>query len=198
MIPSLRGICHRPRVSLATQIPRKLGITYKLLMPRTGWFVIGVVVGPFGIKGEAKVEPLTDFPERFKNGLRCWGGKRQETSTPMEIDAIRWHKGQALVKFKGVETVDDVERLRGFDLFLPDTERMELEEGAYYDDDLIGISVYTDAGVLLGTLDNIIHSGANDVYEVGRFLIPAVKEIVTEVNLETGRMTIHPIPGLLD
>ncbi|MEP0765641.1 MAG: 16S rRNA processing protein RimM [Fimbriimonadia bacterium] len=167
-------------------------------MARTGWFVIGQIVAPFGLRGEAKVECLTDLPERYEKGLRCWVGRHPSTAHEMRVDRVRWHKGRVLVKFQGVDRVEDVEPLRGMELFLPDSERADLPPGVYYDDDLIGLPVWTDDGRLLGSLEHIHHNAANDVYEVAGILIPVVKHVVTQIDLEGGRIVIHPIPGLLD
>lgn len=167
-------------------------------MARTGWFVIGVVAGPFGIKGEAKVHCLTDLPERYKKGLRVLVGPSPEEAREMKVAAVRWHKGMALVKFEGLETISEAEGLRGYDLFLPDSERAELPEGQYYDDDLLGLEVVTDDGRSLGPLRSIVHNAANDLYEAGGVLIPAVSEFVRSVDLAKRQIVIHSIPGLLD
>ncbi|GMV36493.1 MAG: ribosome maturation factor RimM [Fimbriimonadales bacterium] len=160
--------------------------------------MIGQIVAPFGLRGEAKVECLTDLPERYEPGLRCWVGRNPSTAHEMRVATARWHKGRVLVKFEGVESVEDVEPLRGMELFLPDSERANLPPDHYYDDDLIGLPVWTDDGRLLGNLEHIHHNAANDVYEVAGILIPVVKHIVTQIDLKGGRIVIHPIPGLLD
>ena len=160
--------------------------------------MIGQIVAPFGLRGEAKVECLTDLPERYVAGLRCWVGRSPSTAHEMRVASVRWHKGRVLVKFEGVDRVEDVETMRGMELFLPDSERANLPPGHYYDDDLIGLPVWTDDGRLLGNLEHIHHNAANDVYEVAGILIPVVKHVVTKIDLESGRIVIHPIPGLLD
>jgi 16S rRNA processing protein RimM len=167
-------------------------------VPRSGWFVIGVVTGPFGLRGEVKVHPLTDLPERYREGLCCSVGRDPVTASDMRVTAVRWHKGRAVVRFAGVDDREAAEALRGCELFLPDSERANLPADTYYDDDLVGLEVYTEDGRFLGTLDRVLHYAANDVYEAGGILIPAVKHVVTRVDLPAGRITIRPIPGLLE
>lgn len=155
-------------------------------------------MGPFGLRGEARVHCLTDFPERFKKGLRVHMGKSLEDSREVRVESVRWHKGMALVKFEGMDFIDDIEPLHGLELILPDSERQNLPEGQYYDEDLIGLEVVTDDGRSLGPLVKIHHYAANDVFEAGGVLIPAVQHVVTEVDLRGKKIVIHPIPGLLD
>ncbi|MEO5951425.1 MAG: ribosome maturation factor RimM [Chloroflexia bacterium] len=192
--------------------------------------LIGQVAAPFGIKGELKVNILTEFPDRF-NKLEAVilapteDGPRSGDPTAMEdrrnaddttlrqpftrprkplwlnIETVRLHKGQALVKFAGVNDANDAEMLRSFFLMVPIEQALKLPRGTYYLYQLVGLDVYTTEGTLLGKLNEILSTGANDVYIVrgpgitdptGELLIPAIKEIVKKIDVDGGRITVRP------
>ncbi len=160
---------------------------------------VGRIVGAHGIRGEIKVKQLTDFPERFAPGSRLYVG---EEAFQREVIASRPHRGMLLVKLSGLSDRNAVEHLRGKYLFIDREEAMELEEDAYYEDELVGLTVETMEGELLGELMEIMWTGANEVYIVqgprGETLIPAIAQVVQEVDLEAGVMRVKLLPGLVD
>lgn len=161
--------------------------------------VIGEIVGPFGHKGEVKVYPHTDFPDRLLDlksvTLRAANG----TERQYPVKASRFHKNVILMQLEGVPTMNDADVLRGMEIVVAPEDRVALpDEDVFYVDDLVGMKVVTDEGQELGTIRQVLRYPANDVYEVGNLLIPAIRDVIVGVDLDAGVVTIHPIPGLLD
>jgi len=148
-----------------------------------------------------RVFPVTDFPERFTTLRRVLVGKADR---PMGVRFRGFVKNLIILEFDGMEDRNQAESLRGQDLFVPRSEVHPLPEGYYYDFDLYGLDVVDPAGTLLGRLVDVDHnSPANDLYVVEtapgtRYLVPAVKQFVKEIDLAAGRIVIAPIPGLLE
>ncbi len=163
---------------------------------------IGVVTSPFGCRGEVKVLPCTDFPERFAALERVFlevGGSR----TPKRVERARRHKKFVLLKLEGVATPEEAGALRGAAVQVPRPEVWPLPPGRYYIFQLLGLPVYTDAGEFVGRLKDVLQTGANDVYVVAapggkEYLVPAVREVVQEIDVSGGRIVIRPLPGLLE
>jgi 16S rRNA processing protein RimM len=156
---------------------------------------IGRIVAPRGVRGELKVEPLTDFPERFAPGQVIWlGGLRRE------VEGSRQQRSHLLLKLAGVDSAEQAAALRGELLEVPQEELHALGEGQYYRFQLQGMAVYDTAGQALGTIVDILSTGANDVYVVrgprGELLLPAIEEVVKEVNAEGGRMVVELMEGM--
>ena len=145
-----------------------------------GYLAVGNIVGAHGIRGEVKVELLTDFPERFSPGATVYLGPESPTR-PLRIEAARPHKGMMLVKFAGVPDRNAAELLRDNLLLIPEEQAMPLGEDENYAHDLIGLQVETTEGRVLGKVVEILYTAANDVYVVHRpgaeVLIPALKEL---------------------
>ncbi len=164
-----------------------------------GYLAVGNIVGVHGIRGEVKVELLTDYPERFSPGATVYFGP-ESLARPVRIEAARPHKGMMLVKFAGVLDRNAAELLRDTVLLIPEEQAMLLGEGENYAHDLIGLQVETTDGRVLGKLAEILYTGANDVYVVNRpgaeVLIPALNEVVITVDLEAGRMLVQLPEGL--
>jgi 16S rRNA processing protein RimM len=160
-------------------------------------WTIGQVVAPFGRMGEVKVRYETDFPERFKSLKQVC--LRPAVGPPIlfEVEGVRSHKGQALVKLKGVDSINDANAWRGAKVQVPRESAVPLPQGAYYAADLIGAEVYTKQGQLLGKLDQILPYPAQDLYKVGEILIPAVKEIVLSVDAAAKKIIVDPPEGLI-
>lgn len=162
------------------------------------WLVVGKIVAAFGTKGEIRVLPQTDFPRRFDAGRQLYV-ERQET--PIQIEGVRWHKGQAILKLKGVDDRDQAESLRGRFARVPGSDLAELGEDEYYLFQIVGLRVVTDEGVELGRVSEVLQTGANDVYVVPRggreLLLPAIAEVIREVDLPADRLVVHLLPGLL-
>ena len=154
---------------------------------------VGVIGAPHGIRGEVKVEPLTDFPERFEAGSMLW-----LRGAPVRVERGRW-QGRALVlKLAGIETRSQAEALRGSAL---EAEPLaSLDEGVYYRDDLIGLAVVDIHGETLGRLVDILATGSNDVYVVraarGELLLPATDDVIKEIDLARKTVTVDVAEGL--
>jgi len=158
--------------------------------------VVGRVVAPWGVKGEVKVEIMTDFPDRFSPGEEV-----QIDGRPMNIENSRWHKGRAILKLGTVDSVEAAEKIRGRWLEIPASKLLPLPQDQYYYSQLMGLEVWTTEGQLLGCIASILPTGSNDVYvvqgELGELLIPAIEDVVKSVELEKGRIVVELIPGLL-
>ena len=159
--------------------------------------IVGRILAPWGIRGEVKVEVLTDFPERFAPQKVVYLNAR-----PLEIESCRPHKQHLVVKLATIDSVEDAERLRGQDLTIPRSELYPLPEGQYYTFQIIGLDVLTTEGQYLGQVTDIMATAGNDVYivegEGGEILIPAIEDVVKSIDLKKGKMVIEAIKGLLD
>ena len=162
---------------------------------------IGQIVNTFGIKGFVKIYPYVDDITRFDDLKTVYiSTKKQETE--LEIEEIKYQKNMVLAKFKGIDTVENAEKLRNSYVKIDRKDAIKLEEGQYFIVDLIGLEVYTDEGKLLGKVDDIYNTGANDIYvvkdELGKqILLPGIKDVIKEVNLDNEKIIVHLIPGLV-
>ena len=158
--------------------------------------VVGRVVAPWGVKGEVKVEVMTDFPDRFSPGEEV-----HIDGCPMRIENSRWHKGRVTLKLDTVDSVEAAEKIRGRWLEIPSSKLRPLPQDQYYQFQLIGLEVWTTEGQHLGRIADILPTGSNDVYlvqgELGELLIPAIEDVVKSVELEKGRIVVELIAGLL-
>lgn len=150
---------------------------------------IGKVVNTFGIKGEIKILPYVSYMEKVKT---IYIAKQK-----MEIEKLRFQKNVAIIKIKGIDDINLVEQYIGQIVEMNDSDAPKLPRGTYYIKDLIGIDVVTEEGELLGKLDDVITTGANDVYQIGKILLPAIKEVIKDIDLENKKMTVHIIKGLI-
>ena len=158
----------------------------------TGKFIkIGRIVGAHGIKGYVKVEPLTDFLDRFKKGTRL----RLEGNWVEVIDSSI-HKGRPLILLSTVKDRNDAEKLQWKFLEAAPEAPPELAEDEYVTDDLIGLEVQTEEGEVLGEIDEVMAMPAHDVVVVGDILIPLVKDFVKLIDLENEVMVVRLIPGM--
>ena len=161
---------------------------------------IGKIVNVHGLRGDMKVVPWCDDPEFLCEFDTLYLGKAQK---PVTVTAARLQKGNVLLHLEGVDTVEEAEKLRGHILYM-DRDEVELEEGVYFIQDLIGLEVLdADTGASYGKLTDVLQTGANDVYEVrdesGKtVLIPAIPDVVLETDLDAGTMQIRPLEGLFD
>ena len=171
-------------------------------MSLQGWtLAVGEIVSPFGRVGEVKVRLETDFPDRFARlkqvCLRWPAGK----SALVDVEAARLHKGQILLKVRGIDSIDDAETLRNAVVLIEPRNAVTLPDNEFYIHDLIGCEVVTSHGRVLGPLTSVLKNPANDVYVIGsgksEILLPAVRDVVVEVNLDLRRITVNPTPGLL-
>ena len=162
---------------------------------------IGQIVNTFGIKGMVKVKPFTDDITRFDNLEKVYV-ETNKSKKQYEIEEVKYHKDMVLIKFKGIDKVEDAELLRNSYLKVNRQDEPELEEGTYYIVDLIGLDVYSDEGNLLGKLDDIFNNGSCDIYvvkdELGKqLLLPAISDVIKEINLDEKRIVVHILKGLV-
>lgn len=165
------------------------------------YLAIGSIVGVHGIRGEVKVEVLTDYPQRFGVGETVYLGKTtQGDARPLRIEAARPHKQAMLVKLTGVHDRNAAELLRGLLMMIPEEQAMPLAADENYAHDLIGLTVETEDGRRLGKLTEILYTGANDVYVVagpqGEVLVPALRDVVASVDVAAGLMIVVLPEGL--
>ncbi len=165
-------------------------------------FQVGVVASVHGVKGEVKVFPTTDEPEKFKKLKTVWM-KTAKEEWEIKLQSVKFFKNLVIVKFEGIESPEAAHKYRGATLWILREAAVPLKKDEYYQADLIGLSVAAEDGEILGTLTDVLETGANDVYEITMrdkrtVLFPAVKDCVKEVDLEAGRMTVHVMEGLLE
>lgn len=163
-------------------------------------YQVGAITQTHGIRGEVKVFPLTDDISRFKNmkDLILDTGKEQIS---LEVTSARPQKNLVILKFKGYDNINDVEKYRGCGLYVTKENRVKCEQDEYFIADLIGLEVVTDEKVTLGKVADVITTGANDVYVVAKpdgeeVLLPAIKECILDIDMENGKMQVHMMPGL--
>lgn len=163
---------------------------------------VGVISSTHGVRGEVKVFPTTDDPQRFKKLKEIWLDTGKEKLL-LKIEGVKFFKQFAILKFKDYDNINDIEKYKGKELWITRENAVPLEENEYYIADLIGMSVVSDEGKTLGKLIDVLQTGANDVYSVkmenGReALFPAIAECVQSVDIEKGVMIVHVMEGLLD
>lgn len=168
-------------------------------------FLIGKITRPHGLRGEVKVMPTTDFPERFEDMTSVIVETPTGIRSRYNIDSVRYQSGFVIIHFEGVDDVDAAERLRDSNLLVTRDELVPLPEGHYYVFDLIGLDVITEEGEKLGKLTDVFRTGANDVYVVKpdenssrEYLLPAIRDVVKKIDVPGGRMIVHLLPGLID
>lgn len=163
---------------------------------------VGVITQTHGVHGEVKVFPTTDDPERFLNLKYVFLDTGRE-KMKLTIQSVKFFKQFVILKFKGINNINDIEKYKRCPLLVDRENAVELEEDEYFISDMIGMNVLTEDGEILGTLKDVIETGANDVYivnskEHGEVLIPAIKECILDVNVKEGRMLVHLMDGLID
>ena len=163
---------------------------------------VGVITSTHGIRGEVKVFPTTDDPERFLDLQEVILDLGREKKT-LTISNVKFFKQFVILKFKGYDDINLVEPFRKKGLWITREQAVPLEEDEYFIADLIGLSVVTDQGEKLGKISDVLQTGANDVYAVTtpegkELLFPAIKDCILDVDIQEGRMTVHVLKGLLD
>lgn len=163
---------------------------------------VGAITQTHGIRGEVKVFPTTDDVKRFKKLKEVILDTGKEKMT-LEIEGVKFFKQFVILKFKGFDNINDIERYKGKNLYVTRENAVKLKRDEYFIADLIGLEVYDEDDQHLGTLTNVIETGANDVYEVkfedGReVLFPAIKQCILDVDMENRKMKVHIMEGLLD
>ena len=164
---------------------------------------VGVITTTHGVRGEVKVFPTTDDPARFKKLKNVVLDTGKEL-IDLEVAGVKFFKNMVIVKFKGIDNINDVEKYRKKSLYVTRENAVKLKKNEYFIADLIGLSVIReDNGEVLGELTDVLQTGANDVYEVKmedgkEVLLPAIRECIKNVDLQKGEITVHVMKGLLD
>lgn len=163
---------------------------------------VGIIASTHGVRGEVKVYPTTDDPRRFcrlKEVVLDTGKEKMN----LEIEGVKFFKQFVILKFKGLDNINDIEKYRQKSLYVTRKNAVRLQRDEYFIADLIGLKVQDEDGKELGTVKDVIETGANDVYEVemadGKsLLLPAIKQCILNVDVDNGTMQVHVLEGLLD
>ena len=163
---------------------------------------VGIITSTHGVRGEIKVYPTTDDPRRFRRLKEVVLDTGREKIN-LEIEGVKFFKQFVILKFKGLDNINDIEKYRQKSLYVTRKNAVRLQRDEYFIADLIGLKVQDEDGTELGTVKDVIETGANDVYEVemadGRsLLLPAIKQCILNVDVENGMMQVHVLEGLLD
>jgi 16S rRNA processing protein RimM len=176
------------------------------------FLAVGRILRPHGLRGEVRVEIHTDYPERFAIYDRVYLAPTQTDpglaalqsaapGTPYGLESHRFHSKWVLLKLAGIDDRTQAEGLRGLWVWIAPDQAAPLKEGEIYLHDMLNLQVITDQGERLGEIAQIIETGANPVYVVrgmrGELLLPDTDEVILDVDLERGRVTVHLIEGLL-
>ena len=163
---------------------------------------VGIITSTHGVRGEVKVYPTTDDPRRFRRLKEVVLDTGKEKMN-LEIEGVKFFKQFVILKFKGLDNINDIEKYRQKSLYVTRKNAVRLQRDEYFIADLIGLKVQDEDGKELGTVKDVIETGANDVYEVEmadgkRLTMPAIKQCILNVDVENGTMQVHVLEGLLD
>lgn len=164
-------------------------------------FQVGVITSTHGVHGEVKVFPTTDDVKRFKKLKEVILDTGKEKLT-LEIESVKFFKQMAILKFKGIDNINDVEKYRQKSLYVTRANAVRLNRDEYFIADLMGLKVLDEDEQEIGTLRDVMETGANDVYVIdmtdGReLLLPAIKQCILQVDVEAGFVKVHILDGLL-
>ena len=171
--------------------------------PEPRYLLVGRVARPHGVRGELRVRIITDYPERLSHHAYLYlaPSASPETANPYPVEKLRIHGNVLLLKLGGCDDRNSADQLRGMLVQIPIDDAVPLEDGEFYLYQVIDVQVETDGGEVLGRVVDVIETGANDVYVVrgprGEVLLPAIEDVIVELDLESNRMVVHLIPGLL-
>ena len=162
---------------------------------------VGVISSTHGVRGEVKVFPTTDDVKRFRKLKQVILDTGREHLT-LEIEGVKFFKQFAILKFKGIDNINDIEKYKGKSLLVDRANAVKLRKNEYFIADMIGLRVFTEDGQEFGILKDVLETGANDVYIInsihhGEVLVPAIKQCILDVNIEENKMTIHLLEGLV-
>lgn len=162
---------------------------------------VGVISSTHGVRGEVKVFPTTDDVKRFKilKEVILNTGREQIN---LEIEGVKFFKQFAILKFKGYDDINEIEKYKGKSLFVTRANAVKLHKDEYFIADLIDMKVVDENGESIGILKDVMETGANDVYVIetkdgGELLLPAIKQCILNVDVENGCMTVHVLEGLM-
>ena len=161
---------------------------------------VGVFANTHGVRGEIKVFPTTDDAQRFKKLKKVYLDTGKE-KMELEISSVRFFKNLVILKFKGIDNINDIEKYKGKDLFVTRDQAVPLEEDEYFIYDIIGAKVVTEDGNEFGQLKEVLQTGANDVYVVKttegkEILLPVIEECILDIDIDNKIVTAHIMPGL--
>lgn len=164
---------------------------------------VGAILDTHGLRGEVKVFPTTDDPSRYDDLKEVELLTKEGNYIHLEVEKVRYFKNLVIVKFKNYDNINQIEQYKKCNLYVTRENAVELEEDEYFVADLIGLTAKTDEGEELGTLTDVLTTGANDVYVIKgadgeELLVPAIHDCVQEVNVEGGYVILHLLPGLRD
>jgi 16S rRNA processing protein RimM len=159
--------------------------------------VVGRITRAHGVHGEVAVLVISEVPERFRDGATVW----TESGRALTVSASRSHGDRLLVRFEGLGDREQADALRGTLLVVPESASPELPEGSWWDHQIVGCAVETDAGRALGAVRDVIHTAANDVWSVvdaaeTETLIPVIADVIVEVDVAGRRIVAREVPGL--
>lgn len=162
---------------------------------------VGQIVNTFGIKGQVKVVPFTDDINRFDELKEIYIEKKNELKL-FQIEKVNYNKNVVLLKLKGIDSIEEANVYRNCYIKIDRKDARKLPKDTYFIVDLLGLDVYTDENKLLGKVDDIYNTGSNDIYvvkdEMGKqILLPAIKDVLKQVDLDNGKIIVHIINGLL-
>lgn len=165
------------------------------------YFEVGQIVNTFGVKGMLKVKPFTDDVNRFEELKKVYICKKEKLEE-VEIEEVKYHKDMVLLKVKGIDDMNEAEKVKGLYLKIDRKNAKKLPKDTYFIADLLGLQVYSDTGELLGKVDDIFRTGANDVYvikdEKGKqLLLPGIPDVIKEIDLEKEKIIVHILKGLI-
>ena len=162
---------------------------------------IGQIVNSFGIKGMLKLIPFTDNINRFDDLKTIYIEDNKSNKSKYEIEEVKYHKNLVLLKLKGIDKIEEEEKLKQLYEKIERKDAVKLKKGSYFIVDLIGLDVYTDENKYLGKVDNIYNTGSNDIYVVKdndgkEILLPGIKDVIKQVDLDNEKIIVHLIKGL--
>ncbi len=165
-------------------------------------FQVGIITSTHGVKGEVKVYPTTDDVKRFKKlkDIILDTGKEH---VALELESVKFFKQMVILKFKGIDSLNDVEKFRQKSLYVTRANAVRLRKDEYFIADLIGLKVIDEENKELGTLEDVMVTGANDVYVISllngkELLLPAIKQCILNVDMENQCMQVHVLDGLIE
>jgi 16S rRNA processing protein RimM len=167
------------------------------------YLILGEVLRPHGVRGELRIRILTDYPERIVAGKTIYLGEDIEgKATPYQVEHLRTNKEFGLLKLRGIDDRDQADLLRQLLVLTELDDAVPLDEGEFYLYEMIGLDVQTEDGESLGTLVEVLETGANDVYIInspryGEVLIPAIEQTILKTDIDAGIMTVRLPEGLL-
>ena len=171
-------------------------------MQQNEYLQVGVITSTHGIRGEVKVFPTTDDPSRFEDLKEVVLDTGKEYRK-LAIEGVKYFKQFVILKFKGIDNINDIEKYKGADLFVTRDQAVPLDEGEYFICDVIGAKVVTDNDEELGLIKDVLQTGANDVYVVTgtdgkEILLPVIPDCVLDINTDDKIVKVHVMPGLID